>query len=86
MAPYYESLTSDPTTSHLLTLDTNLLTSLQSKNKEELNKIDEQLEDAEKNLGSTEIAEALRSKATYLSKIGDKVCLLYFIYEEVGWE
>lgn len=79
MAPFYESLTSDPTTSHLLTLDTTLLTTLQSKNKEELTKIDAQLEDAEKNLGSTEIADALRSKATYLSKIGDKVCFVLLL-------
>lgn len=81
MAPYYEALSKDTTTQHLFKLDSELLTKLQLKNKEELEKIDAQLEDAEKNLGGTEISDALRAKALYLAKIGDKVCVfIYFIF------
>ena len=36
--------------------------------------LDSKIEDAEKNLGDTEIREANLAKAEYLAMIGDKVC------------
>lgn len=35
--------------------------------------MDEELEDAEKNLGESEIRDAMMAKAEYLCRIGDKV-------------
>lgn len=46
---------------------------MREANEEELKKLDERLEDAEKNLGETDISDALIAKAQYLTKIGDKV-------------
>jgi 26S proteasome regulatory subunit N7 len=72
MAPYYRIVTS---TSALL-LDQSLLDSIESQNKEELQKIEERLAEAEKTEGESEIADALRAKATYLTRIGDKVSVI----------
>jgi len=46
---------------------------LKSKNEEELKKLQDKIEDAETNLGETELSDALRAKASYLAKIGEKV-------------
>jgi 26S proteasome regulatory subunit N7 len=43
-------------------------------NKTELEKLEKAIEDAETNLGETEVRDALLTKAEYLCKIGDKVC------------
>ncbi|KAL8286307.1 hypothetical protein RQP46_004795 [Phenoliferia psychrophenolica] len=72
MAPYLASLLADPSTSALLTVDPLLLPKLQAKNTEELKKLEEKLEDAQKNLGETEISDALKAKAQYLARIGNK--------------
>lgn len=72
MAPYLIALTSSPSSS-VIPLDAALLARLQAKNVEELAKLDAKLDDAEKNLGESEISEALRAKALYLARIGDKV-------------
>lgn len=46
---------------------------LKNKNDEELKKLQDKIEDAETNLGETELSDALRAKASYLAKIGEKV-------------
>lgn len=73
MAPYLSSLLVNPTTAHLLSPNPELLPRLEAKNKETIATLDAKLEDAEKNLGETEISDALRAKATYLARIGNKV-------------
>lgn len=70
MAPYLEYLTTSPIS--LLPPNPNLLSTLKEKNKDELAKLNDKLEDAEKNLGETEISDALREKALYLARIGEK--------------
>jgi len=46
---------------------------MEQQNKDELQKIGDRLAEAEKQEGETEISDALRAKATYLTRIGDKV-------------
>lgn len=55
--------------------DEALLTSLEEKNKEQLEKLEEKIQEAEKIEGESEIAEAWRAKAAYLTRIGEKVSL-----------
>jgi hypothetical protein len=69
MAPYYKIVTSHSA----LTLDQTLLDTMEQQNKDELQKIEDRLAEAEKQEGETEISDALRAKATYLTRIGDKV-------------
>lgn len=68
MAPYYKIVTSTSS----LPLDQALLDSMEKENTEELQKIEDRLAEAEKTEGESEIADALRAKATYLTRIGDK--------------
>ncbi|KAI5476138.1 26S proteasome regulatory subunit N7 [Pseudohyphozyma bogoriensis] len=70
MAPYLSLLLSS--SSPVISPPSSLLSTLQEKNKTELTRLEEKLEDAEKNLGETEISDALREKASYLARIGDK--------------
>lgn len=74
MAPYLSMLLSDFTLSSVLhpPIPDTLLPSLKSKNEEELKRLKEKFEDAEANLGETELSDALRAKATYLARIGEK--------------
>jgi hypothetical protein len=69
MAPYYKIVTSHSA----LPLDQTLLDTMEQQNKDELQKIGDRLAEAEKQEGETEISDALRAKATYLTRIGDKV-------------
>ena len=69
MAPYYRLVTS----SNALPLDSALLDSLEQSQKEELEKLDERLAEAEKIEGESDIADALRARANHFTKIGDKV-------------
>lgn len=69
MAPYYKIVT----THSALPLDQALLDTMEQQNKDELQKIGDRLAEAEKQEGETEISDALRAKATYLTRIGDKV-------------
>ena len=69
MAPYYRIVTS----SDALPLDNALLESLEKSNKGELEKLEERLEEAKKQEGESDIADVLRAKANYLTRIGDKV-------------
>ncbi|TFK37086.1 26S proteasome subunit RPN7-domain-containing protein [Crucibulum laeve] len=58
--------------SSILPLDAELLASMEAANKAQLEKLDVRLEEAEKIEGETEISEALRARADYLTRIGDK--------------
>lgn len=69
MAPYYEALCK----SLDWQMDMDLLSKMKKANEEELKRLDEELEDAEKNLGESEIRDAMMAKAEYLCQIGDKV-------------
>ena len=69
MAPYYEGLCKDLKWQ----LDGDLLSKMKKANEEELKRLDDVLEDAEKNLGESEIRDAMMAKAEYLIRIGDKV-------------
>lgn len=50
----------------------NLVTSMESANKAALETIESDIEDAQQNLGETEIRDAWYKKAVYLCRIGDK--------------
>lgn len=69
MAPYYEALCR----SLDWQIDVDLLNKMKKANEDELKRLDEELEDAEKNLGESEIRDAMMAKAEYLCRIGDKV-------------
>ncbi|NWV00321.1 PSMD6 ATPase, partial [Upupa epops] len=68
MAPYYEALCK----SLEWQIDTDLLNKMKKANEEELKRLDNELEDAEKILGESEIRDAMMAKAEYLCRIGDK--------------
>uniref|UniRef100_A0A3P8V6I9 26S proteasome non-ATPase regulatory subunit 6 n=1 Tax=Cynoglossus semilaevis TaxID=244447 RepID=A0A3P8V6I9_CYNSE len=68
MAPYYEGLCKDLKWQ----LDNDLLSKMKKTNEEELKRLDDVLEDAEKNLGESEIRDAMMARAEYLIRIGDK--------------
>uniref|UniRef100_H0ZGM9 Proteasome 26S subunit, non-ATPase 6 n=1 Tax=Taeniopygia guttata TaxID=59729 RepID=H0ZGM9_TAEGU len=68
MAPYYEALCK----SLEWQMDTDLLNKMKKANEEELKRLDNELEDAEKILGESEIRDAMMAKAEYLCRIGDK--------------
>jgi len=52
--------------------DNELILTLDSKNQNTLAELDNKIAEAEKNEGETEIAEAWRAKALYLTRIGEK--------------
>ncbi|CAK5264725.1 unnamed protein product [Mycena citricolor] len=86
MGPWYRSLTQAPspsspvepmassssTPSPSITLDAALLEELEKKNNAELEKLDERLKLAQETEGESEISDALRARANYLTKIGDQ--------------
>jgi 26S proteasome regulatory subunit N7 len=72
MTAYYRIVTS----TGALTPDESLLEKMENVNKEALDKLDQRLAEAEKTEGESEISDALRAKANYFTRIGDKVkCL-----------
>ena len=75
MAPYYRTVTS--TSSASVPLDSDLLAKLEKANSDELQKLDDRLAEAEKQEGESEISDALRARANYLTRIGDKVGTSY---------
>ena len=77
MAPYLKQITSLPS-SPLHQLDPSILSTLEKANEEELAKLDARLEEAEKTEGESEISDALKARANYLTRIGDKVRLSSF--------
>ncbi|XP_018323910.1 26S proteasome non-ATPase regulatory subunit 6 [Agrilus planipennis] len=68
MAPWYELVCQEVGWK----VDPVLLKQMKAKNEETLNKLNEAIEDAEKNLGEMEVREAYLRKAEYYSRIGDK--------------
>ncbi|XP_048878194.1 26S proteasome non-ATPase regulatory subunit 6 [Brienomyrus brachyistius] len=68
MAPYYESLCKELKWQ----VDAELMSKMKKENEEVLKRLDDVLEDAEKNLGESEIRDAMMAKAEYLIRIGDK--------------
>lgn len=60
-------------------VDDSLVAKMKAQNEAKLKELDSKIEDAEKNLGDTEIRETNLAKAEYLSLIGDKdACLAQF--------
>lgn len=59
--------------------DEAFLAILEKKNKEQLEELDKKIEEAETMEGESEIAEGLRLKAMYLTRIGEKVCVSLFL-------
>lgn len=73
MAPFYKQLTEELK----VPLNQGLLDKMEAANKEELQKFDDKVSDAEQNQGETEINEALLGKADYYAMIGDRVSLTW---------
>ncbi|KAF8875057.1 26S proteasome subunit RPN7-domain-containing protein [Infundibulicybe gibba] len=69
MAPYYRAVTSLQSG---IVLDQSLLEAMEKENAEELTKLDDRLAEAEKTEGESEISDALKARANYLTRIGDK--------------
>ena len=69
MAPYYRLVV----TANVLPLDQSLLDKLEKENTTELERLDKVLKEAEETEGESDIADALRAKAGYLTRIGEKV-------------
>ena len=61
-------------------MDQSLLDKLENDNTTELERLDKVLKEAEETEGESDIADALRAKASYLTRIGEKVGanFLYF--------
>uniref|UniRef100_A0AC35UB81 26S proteasome non-ATPase regulatory subunit 6 n=1 Tax=Rhabditophanes sp. KR3021 TaxID=114890 RepID=A0AC35UB81_9BILA len=68
MAPFYEELCKE----FGIELDDNVLKAMQEKNEKRLDIYTRELEDAEVNLGETEVRQALQKRAEYLCQIGHK--------------
>jgi len=68
MGPFYELLCAETDQ----TVDQELLKTLKDSNEERLKKADEEILDAEKNFGETEVRQAWLKKSEYLCQIGDK--------------
>ncbi|CDS08450.1 hypothetical protein LRAMOSA09812 [Lichtheimia ramosa] len=68
MAPFYKYLTE----ALKLPFDSALYARMEAANKEELQRFDDKAQDAEQNMGETEVNEALLGKADYYAMIGDK--------------
>ena len=69
MAPFYIEVCEDLK----YPIDNQFLESMKKVNKERLKKLDESIEDAERNLGEMEVRESHLAKAEYLSSIGDRL-------------
>ncbi|KOX74011.1 26S proteasome non-ATPase regulatory subunit 6 [Melipona quadrifasciata] len=65
MAPFYEEVCKDLSWS----VDETLLAAMKAKNMEQLKKLDDTIEDAEKNLGEMEVREANLKKSEHLCRI-----------------
>jgi 26S proteasome regulatory subunit N7 len=89
MAPYYRLVVA----ANVLPLDQSLLDKLENDNATELEGLDKVLKEAEETEGESDIADALRAKASYLTRIGEKVganfhisksatSLIYIVYRK----
>ena len=72
MAPFYEEVCNE----FGWKIDEALLEKMKEANKKKLEKFDSCVEDAEKNLGETEVRDFRLKKAEYYSRIGAKVCAI----------
>lgn len=72
MAPFYEELY----TGLGWPVDHGLMQKMRDANIAKLKELDDAVEDAEQNLGETEVRDFMLKKAEYLSKIGDKEAAL----------
>lgn len=75
MAPYYRLVVA----ANVLPLDQSLLDKLENDNATELEGLDKVLKEAEETEGESDIADALRAKASYLTRIGEKVGANFYI-------
>lgn len=78
MGTWYRSLTS-ATGAGNIPPNEELLKKLEATNTEALAKLDTRLKEAEETEGESEISDALRARANYLTKIGDKVGVCYLV-------
>ncbi|KAF8644775.1 hypothetical protein AX16_008281 [Volvariella volvacea WC 439] len=69
MAPYYRAITLTPSG---IDFDPLLLESMEKDNAEELQKLDNRLTEAQATEGESEISDALKARANFLTRIGDK--------------
>jgi hypothetical protein len=67
MAPYARLLAVDGL------VDESALAAMETRNKEEIEKLDARIKEVEETEGETEMSDALRARASYLTRIGDKV-------------
>lgn len=89
MAPYFKLVLAQtpsilPASSQ--TSSKALLEKLEAKNKTALEEIETKLTEAEKIEGETEISDALRAKANYLTKIGNKVRIIRPLAASLVWK
>ncbi|KAF9267625.1 PCI-domain-containing protein [Marasmius fiardii PR-910] len=68
MAPYYVAVTSKS----ILSIDSTFLSSMQESNDKTLKSLDEALQSAEATEGESEISDALKARANFLTRIGEK--------------
>jgi 26S proteasome regulatory subunit N7 len=82
MAPYYRLITPA-----VLPLDQELLDEMTKANQEDLAKLDERIAEAEKVEGESEISDALRARANYLTQIADKARFRGYLwyFNLIGW-
>ncbi|VDN18914.1 unnamed protein product [Dibothriocephalus latus] len=78
MTPYYKHVCK---TLHL-NVDQSLVDQMKAANDAKLKELDEKVANAEKNEGETEIRDSMLAKAHYLSKIGNKVCVIGFFFND----
>ena len=71
MSAYYRLVVE----SGVVPLDQALLDKMEKENNEELERLDKKLKESEEMEGETDIAECLRAKAFYLTRIGEKVIM-----------
>ena len=64
---------STPTTTTASPTLQDSIAKMEQTNKDELEKLDERLKEAETTEGESEISDALKARANYLTRIGDKV-------------
>jgi 26S proteasome regulatory subunit N7 len=81
MSPYYKKLTSTPSCS-VLQIDQETLDSMEKTNADELQRLDERLAEAQKTEGESEISDALKARANYFTRIGEKVTQRSTFYPE----
>jgi 26S proteasome regulatory subunit N7 len=81
MSPYYKKLTSTPSCS-VLQIDQEALDSMEKTNADELQRLDERLAEAQKTEGESEISDALKARANYFTRIGEKVTQRSTFYPE----